>query len=407
MISRKTPFKGSPRRSPGPKGSPRRSPRRSPGPKGSPRRSPRRSPGPKGSPRKSPGPKGSPRKSPGPKKVETLTICQPYPTTRESPRKKKISEVNSYEYHCGDSFEQIYNRSINQRKSDEEILELVTVEKNSNDVCKFMVEGKDGKKEIKPKSGRANLFSTRSCIGYHNHDIISQKNNCSKISNDSSDDIKNYLSSLTPYGPKCTKEHIYSFFEKLAKYTILTPESLKDILKGAFTIIRKDGGLFYDIITEDGTSPHIYMVCERFKGSSHESRGPQCRTGSGSLNCMDSTKISSKFDLLFGKTVDKGDTWFQFEGARGTLRKDGTVNMGNVAHTMTTIDYAARRAANYVAHKASLGFAGEQLFPANVGPCGHSKFNDGNPMYLKLKKSINSGSGNRRGRSKQLIEIKT
>ena len=79
--------------------------------------------------------------------------------------------------------------------------------------------------------------------------------------------------------------------------------------------------------------------------------------------------------------------------------------MGNVDHALTTIDYATRRAANYVAHKASLGLTGEQLFPANVGPCGHSKFNDGNPMYLKLKNSVSSGSGNRRGRSKKLIEI--
>ena len=75
-------------------------------------------------------------------------------------------------------------------------------------------------------------------------------------------------------------------------------------------------------------------------------------------------------------------------------------------NTMTTIDYAARRLANFLAHKATLGLAGKQLLAANVGPCGHSKFNDSNPMYLQLKNSVSSGSGNRRGRSKQLIEIK-
>ena len=314
---------------------------------------------------------------------------------------KKISENNSYSYHCGDSFNDIFDSSMGKRRSDTEILEKVSCKKNDRGKCKFII--KKTEREIKPIDGLSNIFSTRSCIGFKNHGEISKKCGCSVSDDVHQDPIKKYLSELKPDGIHSTKEHIYSLFEKLAKYVILTEHSLNEILSGAFIEIKDDGGWFYDVITENNTSDNIYMRCEQFKGSSHKSSVTQCRVGKGSLKCMNSPTISNSFDLLFGKN-SHDDTWFQFEGARGTVRDDGTVNMANFGHTVSTVDYGARRIANQIGQVITFGYSGPQLIASNVGPCGHSKFNDSNPLVLQLKHKIQRNTGNRTGRAAQIIE---
>tara|TARA_Y200000002_G_scaffold355445_1_gene336422 strand:- start:405 stop:1286 length:882 start_codon:yes stop_codon:yes gene_type:complete len=291
---------------------------------------------------------------------------------------------------------------LGEKRSDKEILKNILCE-NTGGQCKFLTINSDLiKNEIKPKGKkRASLFNTRSCIGFKIHDKISKECHCRSKSDESQKDpIKRYLSELKL---DSTKEHIYSLFEKLAKYTILTENNLSEILNGAFTEIKDDSGWFYDVITENNTSANIYARCERFRGSSHESSVQQCRVGSGSLKCINSPTISNSFDLLFGKNSDN-DTWFQFEGARGTVRDDGTVNMANLGHTVSTVDYGARRIANKIGEVVTMGYSGPQLIASNVGPCGHSKFNDSNPLVLQLKYRIQRNTGNRAGRTAKIIE---
>ena len=377
------------------KKTPRRSPRRST--RRSHRRSSRRSP--KRFPTRSPKkiPKKSPKRTPTSKKSSSKRI---------STRTKKISESNSYSYHCGESFNDIFDSNMGKRRSDAEILEKVSCKKRDNGKCKFIIKKSDGiEREIKPRGAPASIFSTRSCIGFKNHDEISKNCGCSVSDDVYQGPIKKYLSELKPDGIHSTKEHIYSLFEKLAKYVILTEHSLNEILSGAFIEIKDDGGWFYDVITENNTSDNIYMRCERFKGSSHESSVTQCRVGSGSLKCMNNPTISDSFDLLFGKNSDN-DTWFQFEGARGTIRDDGTVNMANFGHSVSTVDYGARRFANKIGEIVTLGYSGPQLIASNVGPCGHSKNNDSDPLVLQLKHKIQRNTGNRAGRTVKIIEIR-
>ena len=369
-TTRKSPTK---RKSPTPRRTPRRSPRRTS------RRSPRRTP------------RISPKRT---------------PSKRKSTRTKKISEINSYRYHCGESFSDIFDSNISKRRSDAEILEKVSCKQRGNGKCKFIIK-KDGgiESEIKPIDAPANIFSTRSCIGFKNHDEISKKCGC-RVSNDVyQDPIKKYLSELKPDGIHSTKEHIYSLFEKLAKYVILSEDSLNEILNGAFVEIENDGGWFYDIITQDGNSPHIYMTCEHLSGSSHKSSVQQCRVGSGSLKCMNSPTISDTFDLLFGKN-SHNDTWFQFEGSRGTVRDDGTATMTSVGHTWDALKYGARRFGNKIGQVITFGYSGPQLIPSNIGPCGNSRFNDSNPLVLKLKHKIKRHTGNKIERAANIIEIR-
>ena len=359
-----------------------------------------------------------------------------------SPRIKKISQRNSYETYCGNSFKNIYDEINNQRKSDDIIQDLVMCERigksnaykyyinKSSEFYKKYLDDDTEPPVIKPiGSGIANIVDVRSCIGFKNQEAISKKYGCSSESESRSEsesksepeselELESELevgNALIHYlaisNPAETQEHIYIFFENLIKYTKLRIEDLEEMLNGAYVSINKDGGLFYDIIINEFPSS-AYTTCEFMDGSSHKSDCTQLRVGRGAINCVSSEDKSYNFDLLIGKK--DGNTWFQFEQERGTIRKDGTVNMKNWAHTKTTVDYGSRKLRNILVSKIpSLFKRGirkltnlPDVIATNVGPCGHSTYNDNNPLFIQLKYKIKKGTGNRRKRAQQIFTRK-
>ena len=75
---------------------------------------------------------------------------------------------------------------------------------------------------------------------------------------------------------------------------------------------------------------------------------------------------------------------FNLKVPGGTVRDDGTATMVTAGHTLDALKYGVRRAGNTVNPKVlTFGYAGPQLIPSNVGPCGYSRFNDSNPWDFK------------------------
>lgn len=135
-----------------------------------------------------------------------------------------------------------------------------------------------------------------------------------------------YLQALQDTG--LVSDTILEFLGELVEYTNVTAESLREILNGAFTVIRGDNGFFYRSFkqTEDA------MTCSEWvcgiAETSHDSMDPQYRLGQRSmvgpelLIDRERAPTSHIFDLLVGTSVLPGDlyrcTWFQFEYARLT-----------------------------------------------------------------------------------------
>jgi hypothetical protein len=92
---------------------------------------------------------------------------------------------------------------------------------------------------------------------------------------------------------------IFDFLRELVFLTNINVESLDEILKGAFTIIEGDGGLFHK--KYPGTSvtkeEPFYMNL-----SSHWSEKPQHRNGNASLYNIEK-KENDTFDLLMGTSI--------------------------------------------------------------------------------------------------------
>lgn len=135
-----------------------------------------------------------------------------------------------------------------------------------------------------------------------------------------------YLQALNDTG--VVSETVLDFLQSLVEYTNVTMTALKEIINGAFTIIRGDSGYFYNQFKDSGDA----MKCSEWvcgiAETSHDSLDNQYRLGQRSLvgpellRDREAAPVSHIFDLLVGTSVLPGDlsgsTWFQFEYARLT-----------------------------------------------------------------------------------------
>lgn len=135
-----------------------------------------------------------------------------------------------------------------------------------------------------------------------------------------------YLQGLNDTG--LVSDTVLDFLQSLVEYTNVSMTALKEILNGAFTIIRGDGGHFYNMFKASADA----MACSEWvcgiAETSHDSLDNQYRLGQRSLvgpellKDREAAPVSHIFDLLVGTSVLPGDlfgsTWFQFEYARLT-----------------------------------------------------------------------------------------
>lgn len=135
-----------------------------------------------------------------------------------------------------------------------------------------------------------------------------------------------YLQKLNDTG--LASDTVLDFLQSLIEYTNIRMASLKEILNGAFTIIRGDGGHFYHTFRQSEDAIECSEWVCGIAETSHDSMTPQYRLGNKSMLGPDvlsdeaNAQVSTIFDLLVGQSVLPGDlagsTWFQFEYARLT-----------------------------------------------------------------------------------------
>ena len=76
------------------------------------------------------------------------------------------------------------------------------------------------------------------------------------------------------------------------------------------------------------------------------------------------SKSAKVIHLIYFLENSHNDTWFQFEGSRGTVRDDGTAIAVTAGHTLDALKYGVRRAGNTIGQVLTFGYAGPQLIPA-------------------------------------------
>jgi len=158
----------------------------------------------------------------------------------------------------------------------------------------------------------------------------------------------------------------------LVKYTEFDYNDFKQLLKGAFFIIKNDNGFFYEKLK-------IYSNrrkdCFRNK-SSHNSCQKIHRIGKHFIYDING-KINKNYDCLIGKKCsvkhysiskdkynhDNCNSWFQFE----KTRTDTSLN--KLKHSFDYVKYFITK--------------------RNIGPFGYSKYTENNPIILNFSKKDN------------------